>query len=239
MEPAFRQGGPGVKNLIKRIGDWERETRARYNTDLSTPENRRRANIYNLWFDHAVLRTVWTNFWQVAPGVYRSNQPTHARFVKLKAMGIRTVLNLRGAAGAAHYLVEEESCRRLGLHLVNCTLHARYAAPRADILAVIKAFREIEKPFVMHCKSGADRAGFAAVIYLLVMEGRPLAEARRMLGVKYIHLKWSRTGILDFILDLFEARNAEAPIGFEEWVMTEYDQDAVQAQYEATHTPRF
>jgi len=228
-----------VKNLIKRIGDWERSKRAYYNTDLSTPENRRRAHIYNMWFDHAVLRKFWTNFWEVAPGVYRSNQPTHERFVKLKAMGIRSVLNLRGAAGAAHYLVEEESCQQLGLTLVNCTLHARYAAPRDDILAVLRAFREIEKPFVMHCKSGADRAGFASVLYLLVIEGRPMAQAREMLSLKYIHLKWSRTGILDFILDLYEAHNATSPIGFEEWVSTHYDHFEVQDQYEATHTPKF
>lgn len=228
-----------LMSLLKRIVDWEKNLRASYNVDLSTPENRRRAHIYNLWFDHAVLRKVWTNFFPVAPGVYRSNQPTHERFVKLKAMGIRSILNLRGSAGAAHYLVEEESCRKLGLTLVNCTLHARYAAPRDDILAVIKAFREIEKPFVMHCKSGADRAGFASAIYLLVIEGKPMAEARKMLSVKYLHLKWSRTGILGFIFDMYEERNAREPIDFEDWVATEYDSTDAQAKYNATHNPKF
>ncbi len=226
-------------SLFKRISNWERALRASYNTDLSTPENRRRADIYNLWFDHAVLRKVWTNFFQVAPGVYRSNQPTHERFVRLKAKGFRSVLNLRGAAGAAHYLVEEESCRALGLSLVNCSLQARDAAPPETILAVIRAFREIEKPFVMHCKSGADRAGFASAIYLLVIERRPMAEARKMLGVKYLHLKWSRTGILDYILDQYEAREAQSPIGFEEWITTEYDHVALQAAYHATHKSLF
>lgn len=225
--------------LLKRITDWERRLRASYNTDLSTPENRRRAHIYNLWFDHAVLRKFWTNFYPVAPGVYRSNQPTHERFVRLKAQGIRTILNLRGAAGAAHYLVEEESCARLGLPLVNCTLHARFAAPPEDILAVIRAFREIEKPFVMHCKSGADRAGFASAIYLLVIEGRPMAEARKMLSVKYLHLKHSKTGVLDYLFDVYEARNAQSPISFEDWVATEYDNEKVQADFLATHKPKF
>lgn len=226
-------------SLFKRISNWERALRASYNTDLSTPENRRRADIYNLWFDHAVLRKVWTNFFQVAPGVYRSNQPTHERFVRLKANGVRAILNLRGAAGAAHYLVEEESCRALGLSLVNCSLQARDAAPPETILAVIRAFREIDKPFVMHCKSGADRAGFASAIYLLVIERRPMAEARKMLGVKYLHLKWSRAGILDYILDQYEAREAQSPIGFEQWVATEYDHLALQATYHATHKPLF
>ncbi len=225
--------------IIKRIGDWERNLRAYYNTDLSTPENRRRAHIYNMWFDHAVLRKFWTNFHPVSDGVYRSNQPTHERFVKLKEMGIKTVLNLRGASPAAHYLVEEESCRELGLALVNVTLHARYAAPAEDILKVIAAFRSIEKPFVMHCKSGADRAGFASAIYLLVIEGRPVAEARRMLSAKYIHFSWSRTGVLDHILDLYEARTGEGPITFEDWIAKEYDRDAVQKDFDTTKKPIF
>jgi protein tyrosine/serine phosphatase len=224
--------------FYKRLADWEQRLRASYNTDLSTPENRRRAHIYNLWFDHAVLRKVWTNFFEVAPGVYRSNQPTHERFVRLKAMGIRTVLNLRGAAGAAHYLVEEESCRRLGLNLVNVNLQARHAAPREHVLRVIEAFHEIERPFVMHCKSGADRAGFAAAIYLIEIEGRPVAEARRMLGLKYIHLKWSRTGVLDYILDRYAARRAESGLRFSDWIATEYDHKQMQADYEATRRRR-
>lgn len=226
-------------SLIKRISSWERDLRASYNTDFSTPENRRRAEIYNMWFDHAILRRVWTNHFEVAPGVYRSNQPTHARFVRLKAMGVRSILNLRGAAGAAHYLAEEESCAQLGLRLVNCTLQARNAAPRENIQAVIRAFREIEKPFVMHCKSGADRAGFASAIYLMVIEGQPLAEARRMLGVKYIHFRWTRTGVLDFILDQYAARQAETGIGFEEWIAADYDHAAIQAAYDAAHKPLF
>lgn len=226
-------------SLVKRISEWERRLRASYNTDLSTPESRRRAHIYNLWFDHAILRTLWTNQFPVAPGVWRSNQPTHARLVRLKAMGVRSILNLRGAAGAAHYLTEAESCRRLGLTLVDCTLQARDAAPRANIEALIRAFREIERPFVMHCKSGADRAGFAAAIYLMVIEGRPLPEARPMLAVKYIHLKWTRTGVLDFILDRYEAHHAETGIGFEEWIATEYDHAALQTAYDAAHKPLF
>jgi len=231
--------GKADMTLFKRITDWERNLRQSYNTDLSTPENRRRAEIYNLWFDHAVLRMFWTNFHPVAPGVYRSNQPTHRRFEKLKAMGIRTILNLRGAAGAAHFLVEEESCARLGLTLVNVTLHARYAAPRQDIQAVIDAFRSTEKPFVMHCKSGADRAGFASAIYLLVIEGKTVEEARRMLSFRFLHIKSSRTGVLGYILDLYEARNAQEPISFEDWVATEYQNEEVQRDFEAKFKPRF
>ena len=225
--------------VFKRISAWEKRLRASYNTDLSTPENRRRAHIYNLWFDHAILRTLWTNFFEIAPGAYRSNHPTHARFEKMRDMGIRSVLNLRGSFGAAHYLVEKESCEALGLTLVSISMQARYAPPGEEILAMLKAFREIEKPFVMHCKSGADRAGFASALYLLVMEGRPMAEARKMLAPRYLHFKFTKTGVLDHILDVYEARNAQSPISFEDWVCAEYEMHAMQADYEANHSPRF
>lgn len=225
--------------LFKRISDWERNLRASYNTDLSTPENRRRANIYNLWFDHAILRTVWTNFFEIAPGVYRSNHPTHRRFVKLKQMGVKTILNLRGSYGAAHYLVEQESCEALGLQLISVSMQARHAPPREEIQALLAAFREAEKPFVMHCKSGADRAGFASALYLLVIEGRPMSEARRMLGVKYLHLSMSKTGILDHILDVYEARNAREAVSFDDWLATEYDATTMQADYMENNKPWF
>ncbi|QPM89014.1 tyrosine-protein phosphatase [Pseudooceanicola algae] len=219
--------------LVDRVKNWERDLRASYNTDLSTPENRRRAAIYNDWFDHAILRKVWTNFFLIAPDVWRSNHPTHVRFEKMKALGIKSVLNLRGAGGAAHYLTEKESCEALGLTLVDRNLYAREAASAEEILSVIEAFRSIEKPFVMHCKSGADRAGFASAIYLLVIEGRPVAEAQKMLSAKYVHFRWTKTGILDHILDSYAARNARDPIGFEDWVKTEYDPKALQAEFDA------
>lgn len=221
-------------NLITRITQWERNLRNHYNTDLSTPERRRRARIYNLWFDHEILRVYWHNFLEIAPGVYRSNNPTRARFARMKARGIRAVLNLRGNAGAAHYLTEKEICEDLGLTLVDCNLHARSAASRDEILRVIGAFRTIEKPFVMHCKSGADRAGFASAIYLMVIEGRPVDEARRMLSARFVHFRVTKTGVLDHILDLYAARQASGAIGFEDWVKTEYDPAAAQASFDAT-----
>ncbi|WP_163849221.1 tyrosine-protein phosphatase [Pseudooceanicola aestuarii] len=223
----------GTVRLFDRIKQWERDLRNSYNTDLSTPEKRRRAHIYNLWFDHAILRGVWTNLDEIAPGVFRSNHPTHRRFAELKARGVTSVLNLRGSAGAAHYLTERESCEQLGLTLVDRNLHARKAASAAEILAVIAAFRSIDRPFVMHCKSGADRAGFASAIYLMAIEGEPVEQARRMLSARYVHFRWTKTGVLDHILDSYALRNATDPIGFEDWIRTEYDPAKIQAEFDA------
>ena len=223
--------------LADRIRNLERDVRAYFNVDPAIPGNQRRARIYNLYFDHAILRGLWTNETQIAPGVYRSNHPTHERFEKMRARGIQTVLNLRGASVSAHYMSEKASCEALGLTLVNATLYARMAAPRDEILRLIALFREIEKPFVMHCKSGADRAGFASAIYLLVIEGRPLAEARRMLSWRYGHIRNAKVGILDYILDCYEARQARGAISFEDWIATEYDSKQIQTRFRQGKTP--
>ncbi len=197
--------------------------------DLTDPRQRRRAWLLYHLTDHALLRLRWSNMAEVAPGVWRSNQPTHARFAALKAMGIRTVLNLRGPGRAPFFLFARESCEALGLTLVTVALQARRAPERRHVLALFEAFRSIERPFLMHCKSGADRAGFASALYVLAHEGATVAEARRHLSFRYLHVRASRTGILDHILDLYEARLVRGPIGVEAWFATEYDAAAAEA----------
>ncbi|MEZ5714371.1 MAG: hypothetical protein R3D85_03855 [Paracoccaceae bacterium] len=70
------------------------------------------------------------------------------------------MLCLRGSRGTAPVVLEREACARLGLgHQIALT--ARQAPERERILDLIALFRQLPKPFVMHCKSGADRASFA------------------------------------------------------------------------------
>ncbi|MBA85728.1 phosphatase domain-containing putative toxin [Thalassobius sp. S69A] len=221
-----------MKPLAK-FKQWERSLRLKTDYDISDPAQRARAMRDYHWLDHAILRYNWHNFFQIAPGVYRSNQPVHARFVKYAQMGIKTVINLRGEATHARYLFERESCDALGLKLVSVPLKARKAPPVQSLLDLIAVFRAADKPLMMHCKSGADRAGLAATIYLLVIEGQPVAQARRMLSPRYIHFKWTKTGVLDHFLDSYAAANAVQPIDFETWVATQYDPVQIQAEFDA------
>ncbi len=198
--------------------------------DISDPAARRRAMLHYNLLDHAILRHHWTNMDEIAPGVWRSNQPTHARFIEIKAMGIRSVLNLRGTAEQPRFLFEKESCEALGLTLVSVMLHARKPPAKDQVLKLFEAFRTLERPFLMHCKSGADRAGFASALYLLA-QGATVAQARRHLSFRYLHVSASRAGVLGHVLDLYEARLAKGPIGIEDWFATEYDPSAVRASY--------
>lgn len=222
-----------LAKLWNRLDHAERKLRRSFGTDISTPAARRRAKLHYHLFDHAFLRVFWTNFFQIAPGVYRSNQPTHRRFGRYAAMGIKTVVNLRGEDRFAHYLFEKESVEALGMTLVNAKLWAREAAPRKRIVAVIDALRAAEKPMMFHCKSGADRAGFVAAMYLLVFEGASIEAAKKQLSLRYIHLDFTKTGVQDYILRVFEARQQLGEIGFEHWIRTEYHAKTIQPAWEA------
>ena len=184
-----------------------------------------------LFKDHGILRYPWTNFARVAPGVYRSNHPPHGRLARYKAMGIRAVLNLRGTPDAACYRFEAASCAELGLDLVSVRLYARAPNGRAALIDLLDAFKTIKRPFVMHCKSGADRAGLAAALYLMAEEGADVATARRQLSLRFLHIRQSKTGVLDHILDLFEQRQAEGPIDIRTWIETEYEEETVRASF--------
>lgn len=224
--------------MAKSIGKWmeqkERRLRKSFGRDRATALGRAMAALNYYLMDHAILRVFWTNFHEVAPGVYRSNQPTHARFRRYRDMGVRSVLNLRGEEDYPHFHFAKESVESLGMELHIAKLWARNAPKHQRILAVLDKLREVPRPVLFHCKSGADRAGFVAAMYLIVFEGRSVAEARSMLSLRFVHLKWTKTGVQDYILDVFEARQGiDGGLGFEEWVRREYSSSKIQAGWDA------
>ncbi|MFU8882781.1 MAG: fused DSP-PTPase phosphatase/NAD kinase-like protein [Rhodobacterales bacterium] len=223
-------------NPLSRLIQRDRPARHPSAGDLTDPAQRRRAFWAYQIMDHALLRHLWSNFDEIAPGVYRSNQPGHWRLQRYRRMGIHTVLYLRASSEKWAFHFERESLAALDMTMIGVPLHSRSAPTRKAVLDLIAAFRSIEKPFLMHCKSGADRAGLASAVYLMVMEGKDVAAARKMLSPRYIHLRFTKTGVLDLMLDHYAARNAASPISFETWIETEYDADALQAAFDASRS---
>jgi protein tyrosine/serine phosphatase len=88
---------------------------------------------------------------------------------------------------------------------------------------------------VLHCKSGADRVGFLAALYLMVHEGRPADEAMRQLSLRYGHFRFAKTGILDAFFERYRLEGEAQGVAFLEWVERTYDPDALQREFR----PRF
>ncbi len=217
--------------IFNRLNRFERRMMESFGTEISTPAERFKAYVHFYFFDHGILRGLWANQSQIAPGVWRSNQPSPARMRRLKRMGIRSILNLRGQDPLPHYFFERESAGALGFELHDHKILARTLVDRQHFLELFEIFDRIEKPFVMHCKSGADRAGLVSALWLLDKEGAPLAEARKMLSLRYAHLKNSRAGLMGHVLDVYGADTARAAMPIRQWFAERYDPVAITSSF--------
>jgi len=220
-----------IRQIHTRLKAWQHDLTRRYGSDISTPAARRAAGWHFQLSDHAFLRAWWTNLDEIAPGIWRSNQPSPARLARHAAEGLRTVINLRGASTESFWLFEDEACRAHGLTLHNLRLSATNAPSPDRLLELHHLLTTAARPLLFHCKSGADRTGLAAALYLLSVEKRPLAEAQRQLSLRYIHLSRGPAGILDHILRCFGRAAAGRDISFLDWIRTEYDPVAVTESF--------
>lgn len=202
-----------------------------YRGDLSSAKGRRNAWIDSLLVDHAVLRLIWTNTATVRLGrLYRANHPTPARLASyVQKYGIRTIVNLRGQNASGSDALSRAAAARLGLVQSDIAFKSSRAPERTLMLALIDALRAGPEPMLVHCKSGADRAGFAAGVYLL-LTGGTATEALAQMSWRHGHLRRSRAGILDGVFIAFRDQ-AEARMDFATWVACEYDPAAIGHPY--------
>ncbi|ALK10426.1 tyrosine-protein phosphatase [Blastochloris viridis] len=204
---------------------------ARWTRPIAGPTARAAAWANMLMADHGLFRLVWKNRHRVSDKLWRSNQPAPPDIAAFARLGIRTVVNLRGGREFGSYPLEVEACARHGLALVDLPMRSRELPPAEDVFAAERLFAGIEYPAVIHCKSGADRAGFVAALYLILHENRPVAEAMAQLSARYGHIRQSRTGVLDAFFDSYLARNQAAPIAFRDWIATDYDPDGIRRAF--------
>ena len=181
------------------------------------------AKRHAFWIDHEFLRFFYHNNAKVAPGVFRSNQPSPERIKIWSDNGIKTIINLRGASNQGSYLLELKQCKHLGIKLIDHPLYATKLASKKELLDLGKIFENVEYPILLHCKSGADRAGLASVMYHLMILKTPFLIARKHLSIKFLHLKYSRSGILDFMLDSYYEKSKTTDISFRSWLENTYD----------------
>jgi len=209
--------------------------------DLTTPAGRRAARRALMIGDHGVLRLFYDNTHEIDPGrLWRTYQPSPARLRRWQEKGIRTVINLRGETPAGHYMLEREACERLGMTLIDFRVFSREAPTREIIYGARDLFSTLEYPAIMHCKSGADRAGMMAVLYQFLHQGKPLDVARRQLSWRFGHVRHGKTGVIDFAFDLYKDyayNNAIAlddRAAFLRWIDGDYDPAAIKSSFMST-----
>jgi protein tyrosine/serine phosphatase len=202
--------------------------------DLSSPWGRLHAYLSFLWKDHAYLRLGFQNAHWVSPELVRTNQPWPFQLKWWRDRGVRTVLNLRGEPEAAHHVLEAETCERLGLKLVDLRLYSRTAPSLEQVLAARHLLETIEYPCLMHCKSGADRAGVMGVLYAHFRLGQPIRQALSQLSGRYGHIRHGSTGVIDYAFERYLSEGEPVGLSYLDWVSRpEYDHEALTRQFHA------
>jgi len=201
--------------------------------NLSTPAGRVRTYLDYLWNDHAYLRLGFSNAHWISDELVRANQPWPFQLAWWKKQGIRTIVNLRGGFDGSFYALEKDACERLGLNFVDFTITSREVPIRERVRGAKELFETIEYPALMHCKSGADRAGLMGVLYLHFRKGEPIDKAMRMLDWRYGHIRQGKTGVLDYYFERYLAEGAPKGLSLIDWTEQHYDRKALKQEFQS------
>ncbi len=204
---------------------------ARWNRPIDSARERVRAWIDLLFVDHGVLRLVHLNAHRVSARLWRSAQPSPRDIARMAKAGLKTIINLRGGRSHGAWQLERDAAERHGVTIVDFVLRSREAPERDTLLQLPAFFASLSYPALAHCKSGADRAGLFAALYLLVMERADAKTALRELTLLKGHFRYAQTGILDAFLEAYRDEGEAHGKAFIDWVREDYDAAALQARF--------
>jgi protein tyrosine/serine phosphatase len=204
---------------------------ARWDRPLQGGWDRFRAWMSMIFVDHGVFRLFYLNKHSVDGQLFRAAQPWPHQIARFARDGGKSIVYLRGGREHGSWPLEKEAAAALGLLLTEFLARSREAPSREMLRDAAGFFEKLPYPALIHCKSGADRAGFVAALYVLVHLKRPASEALQQLHSRYGHFHWSKTGILDRFFELYRDTGEAKGIPFEEWVETVYDPDTLQRDF--------
>lgn len=157
------------------------------------------------------------NFHVVDEGkFYRMAQPTPEELEEaVKKYGIKTVINLRGhQTGEWWYDDEKAALEKLGVTQVDIGFSTEHLQFKHDWVKYLDTLKAGQGPFLVHCRSGADRTSEASAVYAIEYMGLDKETAiERHMGIDKLHLTLAHPAKRGFV------RNYKG----EEWLRASYD----------------
>lgn len=148
------------------------------------------------------LGLVLANLREVDPGrFYRAGQLDAEELREaIATLGLRTLINLRGYDQSSDwYAAETAVARAAGVAHHDVHLSARSLPRPREVARLLDLYRSAERPILVHCESGADRAGEASALYAIEYMGQSPEQALEMLTLRYRHLALARPAKREFI----------------------------------------
>lgn len=170
------------------------------------------------------------NFGTPEPGrLYRSGQmPAGSLAEAVRAHGIKTVLNLRGAnPGRAWYRGEFAASRGAGATQVDLSMSSCEWLSRDQLRTLIGVLDTSEYPMLVHCQFGSERTGLACAVATLLRPGATLDDARSAFSLRHLFLpvkdgKVMADHLEEYARWLAGRRLGHTPSRFREWAATDY-----------------
>ena len=126
-----------------------------------------------------------SNLGRVAPGVYRGAQPLPEGYRSLKAMGIRTVVNLR----TRH--TEKAAVEVAGMRSIEIPISTTSTIDPEAVTRALSAITDpANQPVFLHCAQGRDRTGVVVAVYRMEIDGWSHAEAEAEMRTFGFHDAW-------------------------------------------------
>lgn len=154
------------------------------------------------------------NFHKVDQQVYRGGQPAAGGIARLKAMGVRTIVNLRHEP--ARVRAEEKEAKEAGLRYFSVPMYGLVRPTDEQVARVLGLIADPDnQPVFLHCKAGADRTGVIIACYRIARAGWTAEKAiREALDYGMMKIEFAkRSFIRDFYGRLQEAGKRLAPAG--------------------------
>ncbi len=137
------------------------------------------------------IQLYYGNMHEVVAGeFYRAGQPDGHDIARYQRnYGIKTIINLRGGNPEdAWYQEEVATAKKLGITHIDFRMKAARELTQEQAIALIATMRDAPKPLLVHCRSGSDRTGLAAALYLAAIRKESEMTSERQLWMSYGHL---------------------------------------------------
>lgn len=148
------------------------------------------------------------NLHQVNSQLYRGAQPKAGGLERLKAIGIKTIVNLRGEDDQTR--AEGDAARALGLRYYSISLPG-FSRPKDEevqhVLGIINAPEN--QPVFVHCRHGEDRTGTIIACYRITHDGWNAAQAKT--EAESCGMSWTQMGMKKYIDRFYRQRQGRRP----------------------------
>ncbi|MDT4968872.1 MAG: tyrosine-protein phosphatase [Acidobacteriota bacterium] len=147
-------------------------------------------------------------FYKVNDKLYRGAQPLSGGIERLKALGIKTIINLRSESEGTRE--EETDAKKAKLAYFNVPLAGLSAPSDEDVEKILALINDVKnQPVFVHCNHGKDRTGTIVAVYRISHDGWTSEDAKA--EAKRFGMSWVQFKMKAYISDYYEKHKQGRP----------------------------